>query len=70
MRKGNWKGVKLDYGKNPNAPMLLFDLSTDLWEKNNIAVNHPEIVSEMERIMKEAHVKSDIFNFGLPAIMQ
>ena len=70
VRKGNWKGVKLNFKKNPNAQMLLFDLSTDLREENNIAKQHPEIVAELEQIMKDSHVPSEVFNFGSPTIIQ
>jgi len=70
VRKGNWKGVKLNYAKKPNAPMLLFDLSTDLREENNIANQHPEVVAELEQIMKESHEPSKVFNFGSPTIIQ
>ena len=69
VRKGNWKGVKLDFAKNPNAPMLLFDLSKDLREENNIADKYPEIVADLEKIMKKSHVESAIFNFGSPTII-
>ena len=70
VRKGNWKGVKLNYAKKPNAPMLLFDLSTDLREENNIANQYPEVVAELEQIMKESHEPSKVFNFGSPTIIQ
>ena len=45
IRKGNWKLVKtaLLPGKTE-----LFDLSTDLGEKNNVAEQHPDIVSDLE----------------------
>lgn len=70
VRKGNRKGVKLNYAKKPNAPMLLFDLSTDLREENNIANQYPEVVAELEQIMKESHEPSKVFNFGSPTIIQ
>jgi arylsulfatase A len=70
VRKGDWKGVKLNYARRPNAKMQLFNLSTDLREENNIADQHPEVVAELERIMKEAHVPSEFFNFGLPTIVE
>lgn len=69
VRKGNWKGIKLNYGQNPDADMLLFDLSTDIHEDHNIAAEHPDIVAELEAIIKEAHVDSPIFNFGSPTII-
>ena len=62
--------MKLNYAKKPNAPMLLFDLSTDLREENNIANQYPEVVAELEQIMKESHEPSKVFNFGSPTIIQ
>jgi arylsulfatase A len=70
VRKGYWKGIKLNYANNPDAKMLLFNLSTDLREENNIAEEYPEIVIELENIMKEARVESEIFNFGSQTIIQ
>ena len=70
VRKGNWKGIKLNYAKNPDAKMLLFDLSNDLHEDNNIADQHPEIVAELEKIMKKSRTASKIFNFGSPTIIK
>lgn len=64
VRMGNWKGVKLNYGKNPDAPMQLFDLSKDIHEDNNIAAENPEIVAQLEAIIKKEHVHTDEFNFG------
>lgn len=70
VRKGNWKGIKLNYGKEPDAPMLLFDLSKDTHEDNNVAAEHPEVVAELEKIMKSARTESKIFNFGSPTIIK
>jgi arylsulfatase A-like enzyme len=42
VRMGNWKGIKLNYSKNPNGKMLLFDLKTDLHEDNNVAEKFPK----------------------------
>jgi arylsulfatase A len=33
----------------------LYDLSTDPGEKNNVASTHPEIVHEIETMMKQAY---------------
>jgi arylsulfatase A-like enzyme len=63
VRKGNYKAVKLDVKKNRNAPLELYNLKTDLGEKNNIAKQHPDIVKEMENIMDEAHTPSEIFKW-------
>ncbi|MBP9601639.1 MAG: arylsulfatase [Lutibacter sp.] len=63
VRKGKWKAVKYNVLKQPNAPIELYDLSQDVGEKNNIASKHPEIVKDMERILKEARTPSKIFTF-------
>ena len=68
IRKGNWKGVKYDINKIPNAPLELYDLSKDLKETDNIAAQHPEIIAELELLMKQASTPSPIerFNFSFP----
>lgn len=60
-RMGNWKAVKNDIKKNPNAPIELYDLSKDVGETNNIASEHPELVTKMASILEEAHVPSETF---------
>ncbi|MCG1035822.1 arylsulfatase [Polaribacter sargassicola] len=64
IRKGNWKAVKYNVKKKPNATMQLFDLSTDIGETNNIADKHPEIVEEMKQLFKEARTPSNVFKFN------
>ena len=64
IRKGNWKAVRYNVFKSPEAPLELYDLSTDIGEENNVAQNHPEVVQEMEKIFKEARTPSEIFTFG------
>ena len=53
--KGNWKGVRLNTFKKPDGPIELYDISKDLSEEKNVAAEHPEIVAEMARIMKDEH---------------
>jgi uncharacterized sulfatase len=36
----------------------LYNLAQDLGEANNLADQHPEIVSQMEAMMKDAHAPS------------
>lgn len=54
VRMGPWKGVRLAQGK----PIELYNLQEDIGEKNNIADRHLQIVQQIERIMKEAHIDS------------
>ena len=63
IRNGNWKAVKYDMSNNPDAPIQLYDLSVDIGEENNIASAHPEVVSEMEDLMKTSRIPSDEFKF-------
>ena len=49
----------------------LYNLAQDLGESNNLAAQHPEVVSQMEAMMKDAHTFSSevirsqvVENFG------
>ncbi|MGS2761316.1 arylsulfatase [Sinomicrobium sp. M5D2P9] len=63
VRKQNWKAVRLQVKKDNNAPLELYDLGKDPEEKHNIAEKHPEIVKEMDSIMREAHTPNPLFSF-------
>lgn len=56
VRMGNWKGVKLNVSKDANAPLELYDLSTDPDETTNVAAQHSDVVKKIEALMKEAYV--------------
>jgi len=64
VRKGKWKAVRYDVFKNPDGPLELYDLEKDQGEENNIASEHPDVVTDMEHILKTARTPSDIFTFG------
>lgn len=67
VRMGKWKAVRLGVRQNKYSPIELYNLDLDIFEKNNIADQHPDIVAEMERIIKEAHVPSMDFSLFTPA---
>ena len=50
VREGRWKAVRLAPGKK----IELYDLEKDLGEKNNLAAEHPEVVTRMEALMAKA----------------
>jgi len=67
VRMGNWKGVRQNLRKkNANLSIELYDLESDVSESNNVAAEHPQTVAKIRKIMKEAHVPSEVFPF--PAI--
>jgi len=56
VRKGDWKGVRLDVSQG-DPYFELYDLSSDPSEELNIADQHPEIVRDMLKIMEESHTE-------------
>jgi arylsulfatase A len=71
VRLGNWKGVRQDLQKNPDAAVELYDLAADVGEKIDLASKNPELVLRIRRIMKSARHPSKEFPFpaldNLPA---
>ncbi len=57
VRVGDWKGVRLAPGKS----LELYDLRTDLAETNDIAAKHPDVVANIERILKTARTESEFW---------
>ena len=64
VRMGNWKAVRRNVDKTPQGKTELYDLSNDIGETDDVASSHPEIVTRMEEIMKQAHTPSEIFPFA------
>jgi len=62
VRMGNWKGLRKDMFKG-NLEIELYDLATDIVEMNNVAGENPEIVQEIQKIMLEQHLASNIDRF-------
>lgn len=63
VRMNNWKGVRQNVNNGFNAPIELYDLSTDPEEKNDVAGENPEIVQQIVEIMLREHSPSPIFPF-------
>lgn len=54
VRKGEWKAIRHD----PDGPVELYNLRTDLSEQYNVAKAHPDIVREMEQLMEKARTEN------------
>lgn len=61
VRMGNWKAVKYNVQKDPNAGVELYDLAKDPQEKNNLAAKYPKIAAQMNDIIQREHVESPVF---------
>ena len=55
VRMGDWKAVRNDYG----LPIELYDLSVDIGETNDLAAQHPEIVSRAETLFRTARTPNE-----------
>ncbi len=64
MRKGKWKAVRYNVSVDPDSPLELYDLSADPGEENNVAGGNPEVVDEMDKLMRQARVPSPNPNFN------
>ncbi|HHF42589.1 MAG TPA: hypothetical protein ENL38_02595 [Candidatus Aminicenantes bacterium] len=60
VRMGKWKGIRFGGIKEP---IELYDLSQDIGEKNNLANDHPEIIEQMDEIMRKARENSEYTAF-------
>lgn len=60
IRMGQWKAIRQNIFKG-NMDIELYNLNNDIQEQNNIASEHPEIIKQMEEIMVNEHVPSEMF---------
>jgi arylsulfatase A-like enzyme len=67
VRKDQWKAIRKNMRKG-NLKIELYDLSIDPREENNVADDHPGVVSEMEQIMKEARIEPSIDRFKMEVL--
>jgi arylsulfatase A len=67
LRKGKWKLILLKTGSIAKPEPELYNLDKDPSEKQNIAKNNPEIVSELLKEMERSHTLSEHKGFRLAA---
>ena len=65
IRMGKWKGLILNIRKEGEDKMMLFNLETDPREQQDVAADHPEIISQMRAKMNEAHEEPLIKRFEI-----
>ena len=68
VRLGDWKGIRInllpkDKSANVHLQTELYDLSQDLAEAHDLSTQHRDILSTVERIMREQHTPSKEFPF-------
>lgn len=60
VRLGNWKGVKTEVRMHPENKWKLFDLAKDVNETTDISSLHPELIAQIEAIVKKEHRSAHI----------
>jgi len=70
VRKDNWKLVRYNVLDPSKTTTELYDLSTDLGEEHNVAKEHPELVSELLKLLDQARTPSEVFSFQSPTIIK
>ena len=50
---GNYKGVR-----RGGRPVEIYDVTSDIGERNDLAAAHPELVKKVEAAFEEAHTPS------------
>lgn len=63
VRMGQWKGIRLDAKKKPDAPLTLYNLREDPTETTDVAARHPDIVAQLAQMMDNAHQENTVFPF-------
>jgi arylsulfatase A len=66
IRQGQWKGVRYNVAVNPDSPLELYDLSNDPGEEHNVAAQNPEVVRNLDRLLKQARIASHTPKFNFP----
>ncbi len=64
IRKGEWKYVKYNVLNPEKEVSMLFNLTTDIGETNNLSSDYPELIKEFEIILNQEHKESSIFPFN------
>jgi len=67
VRVGDWKAIRTKLNPNKSVATVeptaieLYDLATDPGETRDVAGQQPDVVAKLSAIMKQQHIKSDLF---------
>ena len=64
LRMGKWKAVRNNLRDQPDAPMELYDITTDLEERNDVALANPTVVARARRYFQQAHRPDPRWRYG------
>ncbi|MGB9688714.1 arylsulfatase [Thermogutta sp.] len=65
VRFGPWKAVRQQCYKDPDGPLMLFNLESDPGEQVDLAGRHPELVTRAKNILEKEHRESPFWDFRL-----
>ncbi len=55
VRMGDWKAIKRNMMKDKNAKWELYNLKSDIGERDNAAEKYPSIIKKMDQAAKQSH---------------
>ncbi|MGC6487699.1 MAG: arylsulfatase [Planctomycetota bacterium] len=58
LRFGPWKAVRNNLARDPEAPIELYEITTDLAEQRDVSAQHPQEVARARRYFRAAHTPS------------
>ncbi|MCF7974003.1 MAG: arylsulfatase [Phycisphaerae bacterium] len=66
VRMGQWKGIKQDLRKTPDAPLELYNIEEDISETTNVVKEYPAIAQKIEDIIRRERTTPVLekFRFG------
>ena len=70
LRFGQWKAIRRNLAKNPDAPIELYDITADLAERRDVNAEHPDVVKRARRYFEDAHTPSERWRHRRPTRKQ
>ncbi len=67
VRMGKWKAIRSNL-LSRKSDIKLYDLETDIQEQNDIAAQHPDVVSKIKEIMEKEHTPAALDRFKIESL--